>query len=322
MTFFPETLGLLLLALALDAVIGDPDALWRRWPHPVVIFGKMIASCDRSLNRDADSDKARRAAGVATTAIMVVMAVASGAALEALLRLAPAPIDSILIALAASVFIAQHGLYRHVARVNEGFRADGLRGARAAVSQIVGRDPDKLDESGVSRAAIESCAENFADGVVAPAFWFVLFGLPGIVAYKAINTADSMIGHRSARYLHFGWAAARLDDVANWIPARFAGALIAVAGGRPRDAFRVMARDAGLHRSPNAGWPESAMAASLHVALAGPRIYPGHRVDDPYLNAEGRMDANERDIARALRILLAACALHAACYAALLLALR
>ena len=188
---------------------------------------------------------------------------------------------------------------------------------------IVGRDPDQLDEAGVCRAAIESCAENFSDGVVAPVFWLALLGLPGLIAYKAINTADSMIGHRSPRYESFGWAAARLDDLVNLIPARLSGLLVAIvapiAGGTTGTALRVMWRDAAKHRSPNAGWPESAMAGALGLALAGPRRYGERIVDDPFLNAEARKDAMPGDIGRALDLLVAACLLEAAAYAALAL---
>ena len=188
---------------------------------------------------------------------------------------------------------------------------------------IVGRDPEQLDEAGVSRAAIESCAENFSDGVVAPVFWLALLGLPGLIAYKAINTADSMIGHRSPRYESFGWAAARLDDLINLAPARLSGLLIAivapVANGSIKVSFNVMQRDAAKHRSPNAGWPESAMAAALGLALAGPRRYGERVVDDPFLNAEARKDAKPDDIGRALDLLVAACLLQAAIYAVLAL---
>jgi adenosylcobinamide-phosphate synthase len=190
---------------------------------------------------------------------------------------------------------------------------------------IVGRDPDRLDEAGVARAAIESSAENFSDGVVAPAFWFALFGLPGLVAYKAVNTADSMIGHLSVRHRDFGWAAARLDDLMNLFPARIAGALIAlgaaVAGGSPPRAYAVMLRDSGIHRSPNAGWPEAAMAGALGLALGGPRLYAAGPVDEPFLNAEGRRDSGSGDIGRALRVLVAAALLQGLAYVALALML-
>ena len=176
------------------------------------------------------------------------------------------------------------------------FADGGLAEARCAVSMIVGRDPDQLDEAGVCRAAIESCAENFSDGVVAPVFWLALLGLPGLIAYKAINTADSMIGHLSPRYESFGWAAARLDDLVNLIPARLSGLLVAavapIAGGTTGTALKVMWRDAAKHRSPNAGWPESATAGALGLALAGPRRYGERIVDDVFLNAEARKDGD------------------------------
>src|SRR6185436_6153403 len=219
--------------------------------------------------------------------------------------------------------IAQRSLYQHVARVRSAFTDGGLAEARRAVSMIVGREPDQLDEAGVCRAAIESCAENFSDGVVAPVFWLALFGLPGLIAYKAINTADSMIGHRSPRYLSFGWASARLDDLVNLIPARLSGLLVAmvapIAGGTTGTALRVMWRDAAKHRSPNAGWPESATAGALGLALAGPRRYGEQIVDDPLLNAEARKDAAPVDIGRALKLLVAACLLQAAAYSELAL---
>jgi adenosylcobinamide-phosphate synthase len=225
--------------------------------------------------------------------------------------------------LIASVFIAQHSLYQHVDRVRSAFTEEDLAAAREAVSMIVGRDPEQLDEAGVCRAAIESCAENFSDGVVAPVFWLALLGLPGLIAYKAINTADSMIGHRGERFEAFGWAAARLDDLVNLVPARLAGLLLAivapVAGGSIATSLKVMRRDAPIHRSPNAGWPESAMAAALGLALAGPRRYAEGMVDDPFINAAARKDANPDDIGRALDLYFAACVLEGAGYAALAL---
>jgi adenosylcobinamide-phosphate synthase len=229
----------------------------------------------------------------------------------------------IALGLIASVLIAQRSLYQHVAEVRSAFAEGGLAEARAAVSMIVGRDPEQLDEAGVSRAAIESCAENFSDGVVAPVFWLALLGLPGLIAYKAINTADSMIGHRTARHECFGWAAARLDDLVNLIPARLSGLLLAVvapiANGAVGIALNVMRRDAPKHRSPNAGWPESATAGALGLALAGPRRYGEHIVDDPFLNADARKEATPDDIGRALDLYVAACLLQAAVYAALAL---
>ncbi len=310
---------MLVAALALDALIGDPDRVWRRVPHPVVWFGGLIAFLDRRLNLEVASSGARRRAGALAVALLVVACAGPAYAVEAgLLRL---PGGELLVALIASVLLAQRSLHQHVARVRDAFASGGLAEGRRAVARIVGRDPDSLDAAGVSRAAIESCAENFADGVVAPAFWFALLGLPGLAAYKAINTADSIIGHRTPRHEAFGWAAARLDDAVNLVPARLAGALVAlagaVAGGRPSRSLRIMARDARFHRSPNAGWPESAMAAALGLALAGPRRYGARLVDDPFLNAEGWRDAGPGDIGRSLRVLVAACLLHGAFYAVL-----
>jgi adenosylcobinamide-phosphate synthase len=225
----------------------------------------------------------------------------------------------IVSALLGSVFLAQRSLYEHVADVRNALLGGGVDAGRKAVGMIVGRDTAVLDEAGISRAAIESCAENFSDGVVAPAFWFAALGWPGLLIYKITNTADSMIGHRTARHESFGWAAARLDDVLNLLPARLSAVLVAaaapIAAGSMRRALAVTFRDARLHRSPNAGWPESAMAGALGLALAGPRRYGARVVDDPFLNKEGRCDANAGDISRALRILVLACVLHAAIYA-------
>lgn len=315
----PDILPVLVAALALDALIGDPDPVWRRVPHPVVWFGTLVDVLDRQLNREAKPFGARRRAGALAVALLVTASAGPAFAVEtALLRL---PGGELLVALLASVLLAQRSLHQHVARVRDAFASGGLEGARRAVAMVVGRDPDSLDAAGVSRAAVESCAENFADGVVAPAFWFALLGLPGLAAYKAINTADSMIGHRTSRHEAFGWAAARLDDAVNLVPARLAGALVAlagaVAGGRPSRSLRIMARDARLHRSPNAGWPESAMAAALGLALAGPRRYGARLVDDPFLNPEGRRDAGPDDIGQSLRVLVAACLLHGAFYVTL-----
>jgi adenosylcobinamide-phosphate synthase len=304
-----DALMVLALALALDALVGDPDRLWRRWPHPVAWFGAIIGGFDRLMNRESDTFAVRQALGVVS--LVSVLSVCVGGAILLHMALKALPYGWIAEALLASVLIAQRSLHDHVARVAEGLEREGLDGGRRAVGMIVGRDPLSLDGAGVARAAIESAAENFADGVVAPAFWFALLGLPGLVAYKAVNTADSMIGHRSERHRAFGWAAARLDDVMNLAPARFAGLLLALAaplgGGSVAAGLRAMWRDAGLHRSPNAGWPEAAMAGGLGLALAGPRVYAAGAVEDPYLNAGGRRDARPEDIRRALRIMAGGC---------------
>lgn len=307
----PATLPVLLLALLVDAIVGDPDWLWRRVSHPVGWIGALIKGLDRRFNRETESDGKRRMMGVASLFVVVLVSGTIAWLVEILLlRL---PWGSVWLALVASVFLAQRSLYDHVARVADGLVNEGLAGGRRAVAMVVGRDPLTLDEAGVARAAIETTAENFSDGVVAPAFWFFVAGLPGLVIYKAVNTADSMIGHRSARFRAFGWASARLDDVLNLLPARLSGVLIAagmaVLGRNPRIALSVMLRDAGLHKSPNAGWPEAAMAGGLGLALAGPRVYGAERVDDPFLNPGGRRDAGAADIRQALTVLAAACAL-------------
>jgi adenosylcobinamide-phosphate synthase len=320
---WPDALLILLAALAIDAVVGDPQWLWRRWPHPVTAIGAAINALDRSCNRPNRSAFWRRIAGISCIVMLVAAAGVIGAGLERLLRTAHG--GEFLIALVAAIFIAQKGLYDHVAAVRIAFAEGDLAQARTAVSMIVGRDPAVLDEAGVCRASIESCAENFSDGVVAPAFWFALFGLPGLLIYKTVNTADSMIGHRTLRHEAFGWAAARLDDALNLVPARLSGLLIAMAApaaqGSIATSLRTMWRDARLHRSPNAGWPESAMAGTLQLALAGPRRYAERIVDDPFLNAGGRKTAVPDDIQRALRVLIAAGILHAGLYAAVVVLL-
>lgn len=320
MLIHADAFAVLAIALIADAIIGDPDAIWRRIPHPVAWIGKLIARLDRQLNRDADDFGTRKNRGVVALAILLLVCGCVAVALDAALRALPGhPWTSGLV---ASILLAQNSLHAHVARVRDAFVAGGLPAARAAVSMVVGRDPESLDEAGVCRAAIETTAENFSDGVVAPAFWFALLGLPGLILYKAVNTADSMIGHRTQRHEAFGWAAARLDDLMNLVPARLAGLLLALAalriGSSPAQAVRTMLRDARLHKSPNAGWPEAAMAGALGLALAGPRRYGDRIVDDQFLNGEGRRAAQPADIDRALQVFTGAC--MALCLAAVLLA--
>ncbi|MBA5776452.1 cobalamin biosynthesis protein [Stappia sp. F7233] len=313
MLFFADAAFLLLFALLVDAAFGDPDFLWRRLPHPVTLFGKIIEIADQDFNTPDLPAGTRKLYGAIFLAALVFGAFLLGLLIEAIARVLP--FGEILTVLVAAVFLAQRSLYDHVARVRDGLLREGLAGGRKAVAMIVGRDPARLDEAGVSRAAIESCAENFSDGVVAPAFWFLVFGLPGLLAYKAVNTADSMIGHRTERHEAFGWASARFDDLVNLPASRLAGAFLAIAaplaGGSVATAFRTIGADAGRHRSPNAGWPEAAMAGGLGLALAGPRAYPGYVVEDPFLNEAGRRDANAGDITRSLRLLGGACTLQA-----------
>ena len=311
----PDRLWLLVLALALDALVGDPDRLWRRLPHPVVLIGGAVGWLDRRLNHDDAADARRRAAGVVAVAILLAGALVVGWGVARMLGSVPGLwIGEILI---VAVLLAQRSLYRHVAAVAVALETGGLAAGRQAVARIVGRDPASLDEAGVARAAIESCAESFSDGIVAPAFWYVVLGLPGLLAYKALNTADSMIGHRTPRYAAFGWAAARLDDAANLVPARLSALLLALAAAvcsgpkTAATALRTAWRDAPHHRSPNAGWPEAAMAGALDLALAGPRRYGEGIVDDAWMG-DGRTGATAADIRAALRLLVLACCIMAA----------
>ena len=307
-----ENLLVLLLALLLDRIAGDPQWLWSRVPHPVVIFGAGISYADKQLNRAKLKASQRRMNGVATILTLLLLAVAAGFVFNrffALFSLGGIVLEAGLVA----IFLAQKSLADHVAAVATALRDEGLIGGRAAVSRIVGRDPETLDEPGVCRAAIESLAENFSDGVVAPALWYAIFGLPGLFAYKMLNTADSMIGHKSEKYIDFGWASARLDDLANWPAARLsilliaAGAWIRRGASACREAIRVAIRDGSLHRSPNSGRPEAAMAGALNVQLAGPRIYAGVVVSEPMINNPGRDVATSGDIDDGVSVFYASC---------------
>jgi len=282
---------LLLIALALDAVFGEPDTLWTRLPHPAILMGRLVGWCDARFNTGVR----RRARGIATVVALGLGALLLGVMIS---ELPGGPVWEVAL---AAVLLAQKSLVDHVRAVAEGLRVS-LGDGRRAVSMIVGRDVTALDEAGVSRAAIESAAENLSDGVVAPAFWFVIGGLPGILFYKIVNTADSMIGHRTERHGEFGWAAARLDDLLNWVPARITAILIALLRA-DAGAMRVAARDGPLHRSVNAGWPEAAMARTLGLGLSGPRSYAGVLTSDPVLNEGGRRDANAQDIEAAIAVL-------------------
>ena len=315
-------LTVLLLAMVVDLVAGDPKWLYRRLPHPVVLIGRAVALLDRSLNRQS-LDRARRVAlGLLCMALVVLACAVAGYLLHEGLR--HLPFGWVVEAVLASSLLAFRGLYDAVRKVARAL-GESLEAGREAVSHIVGRDPQNLDRAGVARAAAESAAENFSDGFVAPAFWFLLLGLPGLLAYKAINTLDSMIGHRNARYEAFGKASARLDDSVNYLPARLAGLLIVgaallVPGGSVRGAWRAMIRDAPRHRSPNAGWQEAALAGGLDLALAGPRLYGGQRIEDHWMG-DGRADLNAEDLGRVLDVYLAAGGLLFAGLAVLLLLL-
>jgi adenosylcobinamide-phosphate synthase len=294
---------LALLAMLIELGIGYPEPVLRAIGHPVAWIGALIDCLDRSLNRDATTP-IRLGAGIVTVAVVVgITGTIAFIIQHQLLRL---PFGVFALAVAASSMIAQRSLYRHVANVAAALEKQDLGAGRAAVSHIVGRDTAELDAAGVARAAIESLAENFSDGVVAPVFWMVIAGLPGAALYKAVNTADSMIGHRTPRYAAFGWAAARLDDLINLPASRLAAFLLVTAAAllknaRPAEAWRTLARDAARHRSPNAGYPEAAMAGALGLSLAGPRRYGGVTVNDASMG-DGRRDADAGDIRRALAL--------------------
>ncbi len=314
-----DPLLILLSALLLDALVGDPDVIWRRVPHPVVFFGRLIGWLDTTLNREDRSAGWRKVAGIGALATLLSVALGVGVGIEA--GLSVVWFGWVVEIVVAAVFIAQKSLHDHVARVAAGLKEDGLSGGRAAVSQIVGRDPETLDIHAVCRAAIETLAENFSDGVVAPVFWYVVGGLPGLLAYKALNTADSMIGHRSDRHRDFGWASARLDDLANWPAARLSAGYIVVAaavlpGMAPRQAVRSVAADSSKHRSVNAGWPEAAFAGALGLRLAGPRVYAGTTVEDAWMGS-GRAEATMADITRSLALFVMSCAVMAVSIAVL-----
>ncbi|RUX01013.1 cobalamin biosynthesis protein [Mesorhizobium sp. M8A.F.Ca.ET.059.01.1.1] len=294
------------LSLVVEFALGYPDWLFRAIGHPVTWFGKLISFLDLRLNRATDPDALRRQRGVQALLVIVLVPAAAGLCVQ-LVLLWFVPLGLIIAVLLATSLLSQKSLYEHVEAVADALDSGGLDMGRAAVSRIVGRDPETLDRAGVCRAAIESLAENFSDGIVAPAFWTGVGGLAGGAAYKAANTADSMIGHRTPRHEAFGWAAARFDDWINLPASRLTAVLIVLAaflvkGTDPGNAWQAVRRDAKKHRSPNAGWPEAAMAGALGLALAGPRSYGGVVVDDVFMGEDGRRDVDSGDIRRALQL--------------------
>lgn len=288
-------------ALLIDRVVGEPEPLWRRLPHPVVLVGRAIDFLERRLRRAGDTAARERRMGTVLIALLTLAGFACGWLLQAAFM--SLPLGWLWLGLIMSTLLAQKSLVNHVEAVAAGLE-QGVEAGRVAVARIVGRDTAALDGPAIGRAATESLAENLSDGVIAPLFWALVFGLPGILAYKIINTADSMIGHRTPRHLHFGRAAARLDDVLNWLPARSTAALVIVAAaiaGRSREAWRITRRDARLHRSPNAGWPEAAMAGALGVRLSGPRIYGGRPADEPWVG-DGSPRIGPKELRQAIRL--------------------
>jgi len=307
-----DPLVLLLLALVLDAAVGGMGFVFKILPHPVVLLGRLIDWFDVKLNRPQRSAMDRAVRGAVTVTLVVTIAGAVGFGVQWLTFHHDFGWGLELFVLTA--LLAQRELYAAVRRVAVALQNEGLESARTAVSQIVGRDPAYLDSYAVARAGIESLAENFSDGVVAPVFWYVLFGMPGLLVYKAVNTLDSMIGYRNDQYAAFGFTAAKLDDVLNWVPARLAGVILAFAAivsprANPLKSFATLWRDAGKHKSPNAGWPEGAMAGALGLALAGPRRYAQHTQDDAWIG-QGRAQAGTADMDRALYLYVVACLIN------------
>ncbi len=298
------SVALALIAMLIELCFGYPERVASAIGHPVTWIGRLIGALDRLLNRQTMGTRARRAAGIVAVLMLIVGVGAVALIVEReLLRL---PFGLLAVGLLASTLIAQRSLHRHVADVAVALDKRGIEAGRTAVSHIVGRDTEALDAPGVARAAIESLAENFSDAVVAPILWLAIAGLPGAALYKAINTADSMIGHRTRRYEAFGWAAARLDDLVNLPASHLSALLLIAAAGLSKDAsangaWRAVRRDAARHRSPNAGYPEAAMAGALGLSLAGPRVYGGVSIDDASMG-DGRRDADATDIVRALAL--------------------
>lgn len=298
-------LFLTFLALLTERIFGYPDWVYRLIGHPVTWIGALISALDERWNKEGDTPPHRRVWGIVALAVVLAVAVSLSLVLESLLL--AVPFGLILVVLVAASLPAQRSLEQHVEAVAAALETGGLPAARHSVSMIVGRDPENLDSPAVCRAAIESLAENFSDGIVAPAFWLGVGGLAGGAAYKAVNTADSMIGHRTDRHEAFGWASARFDDLVNLPASRLSGALLVAAaclipGASPARAIAAIRRDARHHRSPNAGWPEAAMAGALGIALAGPRSYGGHMIDARFMGEGGRTDLSASDIRRALRL--------------------
>ena len=298
----PPPALILALAMLFDAVVGDPRWPWKVLPHPVVLIGKPIGFLDRRLNRADRAPGDRLVRGLITVAVVVGLALAAGIGLERLFdgRAWGWIAEAVLV----GVLLAARSLHDRVRRVGEALRENGLEGARRAIAHIVSRDPRGLDRHAVARAAIESLSENFSDGVVAPLFWYLIFGLPGIFGYKAVNTLDSMIGYRTDTYRDFGFAAAKLDDIANWAPARLSALAVFLAAcftptAYPIEAVHTALKEAKSHKSPNAGWPEAAFAGALKIALGGPRNYPGGETVGVWIGKDNRARLDPRDIDRA-----------------------
>lgn len=279
----------IVLAMILDALCGEPKWLWSRVPHPAIIMGKAVGYIDTKFNNSSR----QKLSGAMSFAGLVLAAFLIGLLITAI----PGIWADVIL---GAMLLAQKSLVDHVQAVGNGLRMSLTQGRRA-VAMIVSRDTQTLDKSAVARSAIESGSENFSDGVIAPIFWFALLGIPGLLVYKITNTADSMIGYKTERHRDFGWAAARFDDLLNWVPARITALLIWLTDRQTPSA--KITTDAALHRSPNAGWPEAAMAYKLNIALAGPRSYDGIMTSFPYVNDAGEKTLGPADIDATTRTL-------------------
>jgi adenosylcobinamide-phosphate synthase len=303
---------ILVLAIVLDMSVGDPDWIWRKLPHPVVFFGKIISTLDRHLNRIRDNRRMRKRFGILALIIMLALVLIIGVVLSSVFRQFGV-IGFVIEVIIVAMLIAQKSMSDHIKNIIAPLSSGDIKGARYAVSMIVGRQTSEMNASDVTRSSIESLAENFSDGVVAPIFWYALLGLPGILMYKMLNTADSMIGHKTVEYEDFGWASAKLDDLANWLPARLSSLLIAVSaliliGPKSfKNVIWTVLNNSSLHRSPNAGWPETAMAGALGIVLSGPRIYGQQTSPELYLNPTGRLDLTHLDLEKAINVFWLSC---------------
>ena len=309
---FSNNFLIIVLAIVLDAILGDPKWVYSKIPHPVAVIGFQIERLDRFLNQTIYSTSTRKIFGVFSAVIVISSSWLFGWLIDNLCS--QVSFGIILQVVTVSIFLAQNSLYRHVASVAKACSVNDIISARSQISHIVGRDPNSLDQKAIGRAAIESLSENFSDGVVAPIFWYAVGGLPALIAYKALNTSDSMIGYLNEKYAHFGWCSARLDDLANFIPARLSALIISVAAflipsANGSNALKTVIRDAKKHRSKNAGWPEAAMAGALDIKIAGPRHYSGGLVNDAWMGA-GTSNVEASHIHRALRIFCVSCVLN------------
>ena len=295
--------AIMFFAIMLDAIAGEPDFLWSRLPHPVVVFGKAISFLEKRLNQRRFSGRQRRFFGTISLILWVGVALIIGFAIEASFSVLPEIAAFIIEVILVAILLAGRSLIDHIKAVAVPLSSGDIAGARFAVSMIVGRDTSKMEDSDIARAAIETGAENLSDGVFAPALWYLIGGLPLMLAYKMVNTADSMVGYKSARYYAFGWASAIFDDVVNYFPARLTGLLIIAVGKNPKQALSVMRADADHHASPNAGYPEAAMAGSLGIRLGGTRAYRNRTLDLPAMMPAGRDVLSAADILASIKIL-------------------